>query len=73
MIQKLLKITEIATMQKSAQFSNYRRYRLQIFIVQVENLNQDCVKLFTSLSLILSDKAAVKERHGRAGSVHCFK
>ena len=43
--KKLLKITEISTLLKSAQFSNYQRYRFQIlkpykFVKPSENLGK---------------------------------
>ena len=37
-MRKLLKITEIAMLLKSLQFSNYQIYRLQFFIIQIEEL-----------------------------------
>ena len=43
--KKLLKITEIAMLRKSPQFSNYQRYRFQILIAQIGVFNEDCVKI----------------------------
>ena len=43
--EKWLKITEIATLLKSALFPNYQRYRSQILIAQIEDMNKDCVKI----------------------------
>ena len=37
------------------------------------NLESKCWENFTSLSLILSEKKAIKERNGRVGPVYCFK
>ena len=45
MMKQLLKITEIVTLPKSAWFRNYQRYRSQIKIAQIEDLNEDCVKI----------------------------
>ena len=56
MMEKLLKITEIATLPKSVQFPNYQRYRSQILIAQIEDMNKDCVDNFSSISFILSEK-----------------
>ena len=43
--KKTLKIADIAMMPKSAYFPNYQKYRIKILKVQVESLNQDCVKI----------------------------
>ena len=43
-MKKQLQITEIATLPKSAYFPNYQRYRSQILISQIEDLNEDCFK-----------------------------
>ena len=43
MMNKLLKITEITTLPKSAQFPNYQRYNL---IAQIEDLNEDCDMIY---------------------------
>ena len=51
MIKKQLKITEFATLLISALFPNYLRYRSQILIAQVEDLNADCVKISRSYLL----------------------
>ena len=64
MKKKLLKITEIVTLPKIAQFSNYRRYRSQILIAQIEDFNEACIKIS---HLYLIEKQIVKERYGRAG------
>ena len=45
MKKKLLKITEIDTLRKSALFQNYVRYQSQILIAQIEDLYEDCVKI----------------------------
>ena len=45
MMKKLLKITEIAMLRKSPQFSNNQRYRFQILIAQIGVLNEDCIKI----------------------------
>ena len=45
MMKKLLKITEIATVPKTAQFPSYQRYRFQILIAQIEDWNKDCIKV----------------------------
>ena len=39
MMKKMLKIYEIATLQ------NYQRYLFQILIAQIEDLNENCVKI----------------------------
>ena len=41
MIKKLLKITDMATLLKSAQFPNYQTYRSQILMEQIEDMNED--------------------------------
>ena len=56
MMKKLRKITEIATLRKSSQFSNYQRYQIQICIAQIEDLNEERVKISGLSSYILSDK-----------------
>ena len=43
-MKKLLKITEIATVSKSAKFPNQQRCQFQILIVQIENLNKYQIK-----------------------------
>ena len=45
MTKKLLNITEIATLRKSPWLSNYQRYQFQILIAQIEDLNEDRVKI----------------------------
>ena len=45
MMKKLQKITEIATWPKTAYFPNYQRYRSQILIAQIQDLNEDCIKM----------------------------
>ena len=61
MMKNLLKITEIATLLKSAQFPSHQRYQFQILTAQIEVNNQKLCQHFPSLSLIPS------ERYGRAG------
>ena len=39
--KKLQKMTDIAMLQKSAQFPNCQRYQFQIFIAKLEDLKQD--------------------------------
>ena len=58
MMKKLLKITKIATLTKSAY--KCQRYQYQIMIAQIEDLNKDYVKISKSLSFTLSEKEAVK-------------
>ena len=41
MIEKLLKITEIATLSKNVSFQNNQRYNSQILIAQIEEFNED--------------------------------
>ena len=41
----MLKIIEIATLPKNAYFPNYLRYLSQILTAQIEELNEDCVKI----------------------------
>ena len=43
-VGKLLKMTNIATLPKTAKLSNYQRYRFQIFIAQIEGLNLNSKK-----------------------------
>ena len=45
MLKKLLKIAEIATLPKSAWSPNYQIYLYQILIGQIEDLNEDCIKI----------------------------
>ena len=46
MMKKLLEITEIATLRKSPWLiGNYQRYRLQTFIAEIKDLNEDCDKI----------------------------
>ena len=47
--EKFLKITKIATLPKSAQFSNHQKYRYQISITQIEHLNKDYVNMLVSI------------------------
>ena len=42
-MKKLLKVTEIAALPKSAYLPNYRIYRSHILIAQIEDLIDDCV------------------------------
>ena len=49
MMKKLLKMTEIAMLRKNPLFSNYQRYRFQISIAKIEELNKDCVKFQVSI------------------------
>ena len=59
--EKLLKITEIATLLKIEMFLNYQRYRSQILIAQIEDLNEDCVKFRLSIQfIVLIDSASPK-------------
>jgi len=51
MMKKLMTITEIITLLKSAWFPNHRKYRLQILTAQIEDLNEDCVKISRSYLL----------------------
>ena len=44
MIKNLLKMTDVATLPKSAYSPNYLRYWSQILIAQIEDLNKDCGK-----------------------------
>ena len=44
-MKKLLKITKIAMLPKGAYFSNYQRYRFQILIAEVGDLNKDSVDI----------------------------
>ena len=53
--EELLKMTEMATLSKSAWLPSYQRYLFQILLANIEDLNKDCVN-FTSLSFILSEK-----------------
>ena len=69
-MKKLLEINEIATLQKSQQFLNYQRYQFQIFIAQIENLNEDSVKISDPYFIyFLRNKPSksVIARSGRAG------
>ena len=45
MMKKQLKITEIATLPKNLYFQNYQRYRSQILISQIKDLNKDWGKI----------------------------
>ena len=62
MMEKLLKITEIATLPKSVQFPNYQRYRSQILIAQIEDMNKDCVDNFSSISLLVWKLCTFRQR-----------
>ena len=44
-MKKLIKITKITTLPKSALFLNYQRYRSQMLIAQIEDFNGDCNKI----------------------------
>ena len=64
MMKKLLKIIEITTLLKSVQFSNYQRYRSQILVAQIGNMDEDCVSItFREMS---RQRAS---RSGQAGSL----
>ena len=41
MVKKLRKITENATLPKSAWFPNYQRYQYQMLIAQIEDFNKN--------------------------------
>ena len=43
MMNKLLKITDITTLLKRAQFPNYQRYKL---VAQIEDSNEDCDTIY---------------------------
>ena len=43
--EKMLKITEIATLPKNTLFPNYPRYRFQIVRAQIVDLNEDSVQI----------------------------
>ena len=45
MMKKQLKITEIAAFPKKRIVSKLQRYRFQMLIVQIEEFNQDCLKI----------------------------
>ena len=47
----MLKMTEMATLTKSAYYPNYQTYRSQILMKKVENLNENCVKISRSYLL----------------------
>ena len=42
------KIAEFARIPKSAYFQNYQRYRSQILIAQIHDLNRDCGTILRS-------------------------
>ena len=72
--KEMLKITEIGTLRKSPWFSNHQRYWSQIFIAQIEDLNEDCVKISGSyLIYFLRNKSSKSVTVGWAEPVHCFK
>ena len=57
MMKKLLKFTEIATLPKNEKFPNCQRYPSQILLAQIEDLNEDCVKISRpDLSFMLAEK-----------------
>ena len=59
MMKKLLKITKIATLLKSALFPNYQICRSQNLITQIEDLNKDTFGEISRQRVL---------RSGRAGS-----
>ena len=67
MMKKLLKITEIATLPKSASFPNYQRYQYQIFMAQTKDLYEDCVKIFRSYLFYFPRNKPSKSVNGRLG------
>ena len=44
MMKKLRKITDFATVPKSAELTSYQKYRSQILRAHFEHLSEDCVK-----------------------------
>ena len=50
MMKKLLKITEIVMLPKSAKFSNYEIYRFQIMVAQIKDLNEYLSKIDVPIS-----------------------
>ena len=62
---------EITTLPKSTYFLNHQRYRFQILIAQIKDLNKDCVKiLFPHLLCFPNNKPtkSVTIGLGRIGS-----
>ena len=61
-MKKLLKITEIATLPKTEMrmFTKHQRYRSQILIAQIEDSNEDCVKISGSYLLCFPRHKASK-------------
>ena len=47
----MIKITEIARLPKSEQFSTCQRYLSQFLLAQIEDLNEDCVQISRSYLL----------------------
>ena len=73
-MNKLVKITEIATLLKSPQFPNYQRYRFQILISQTEDLIKDLIKFHVLIFYTLRDINRQRaSRSGRVGPIHRFK
>ena len=76
MMKTFRKIAEIATLPKGALFRNRLRFRSQILIAQIEDLNQGCVKISSSyFQFFPRNKLANRITFGkrRIGPVHCFK
>ena len=46
MMKKKLKITEIVTLLKSTYFPEYQRHRSRILIAQIEDFDEDFVKIW---------------------------
>ena len=67
--EKLLKNTEIATLPKNVLFPKYQSL---IFKTQIEDLNEDCVKIpiFYTFREISQQRAL---QSGQVGPVHRFK
>ena len=60
MMKKLLKMAEIATLLKSAQFPNYKRCRSQILIAETEDFNKGYVKIVCPYFLYFPKKKPSK-------------
>ena len=69
MMKKLLKITEIATLSKSARFPNNQSYRSQILLAQIEYLNEDCIHIYVPIFYTFREISGQRAlRSDRAGS-----
>ena len=77
-MKRLRKITEIATLPKEALFQNYTRYRSQILIPQVQDLNKDrleqsCLNIdeATHIGLLIGTSFASLTRNKKEALVGC--